>query len=173
MNHCNTTKRYCPHEISTKIHSVELYRQTKDISFVCRRYHISKASLMRWNKQYDGTKESLLPKSHKPHSPHPNAKRNWNGSATITVVTPIFQSANYMENCRKKRRIQDIPAPSIAFLFALVSGKRSNPQRKSPSIPASMTRRKQSAKSGKWMLNMFRLLVIRAEMGRNSINTRS
>lgn len=28
---------------------------------------------MRWNKQYDGTKESLMPKSHRPHSPHPNA----------------------------------------------------------------------------------------------------
>ena len=28
---------------------------------------------MRWNKQYDGTKESLMPKSHKPHSPHPKA----------------------------------------------------------------------------------------------------
>ena len=66
-------KRYLPHEISTKINSVNLYRRTKDIGFVCRRYHISKASLMRWNKQYDGTKESLLPKSHRPLSPHPNA----------------------------------------------------------------------------------------------------
>lgn len=28
---------------------------------------------MRWNRAYDGTKESLMPKSHKPHSPHPNA----------------------------------------------------------------------------------------------------
>lgn len=28
---------------------------------------------MRWNKVYDGTKESLAPKSHRPHSPHPNA----------------------------------------------------------------------------------------------------
>jgi transposase InsO family protein len=28
---------------------------------------------MRWNKIYDGTKESLAPKSHRPHSPHPNA----------------------------------------------------------------------------------------------------
>ena len=28
---------------------------------------------MRWNKQYDGTKESLLAKSHRPHSQHPNA----------------------------------------------------------------------------------------------------
>ena len=66
-------KRYLPHEITTKINSVKLYRKTKDIGFVCRRYHISKASLMRWNKQYDGTKESLQNKSHKPHSPHPNA----------------------------------------------------------------------------------------------------
>lgn len=28
---------------------------------------------MRWNKAYDGTKESLIPKSHRPHSEHPNA----------------------------------------------------------------------------------------------------
>ena len=45
-------KRYLPHEITTKVQSVKLYRQTKDIGFVCRRYHISKASLMRWNKLY-------------------------------------------------------------------------------------------------------------------------
>ena len=73
MNHYNTTKRYCPHLLETKWHAVALYRQTKDISFVCRRYHISKASLMRWNKAYDGTKESLMPKSHRPLSKHPNA----------------------------------------------------------------------------------------------------
>lgn len=28
---------------------------------------------MQWNKLYDGTKESLLTKSHKSHSPHHNA----------------------------------------------------------------------------------------------------
>jgi len=60
---------------------VKLYRQTKDIGFVCRRYHISKASLMRWNKQYDGSRESLAPKSHRPHTQHPNAhteqELNW------------------------------------------------------------------------------------------------
>lgn len=67
------SKRYLPHELSTKVQSVNLYRNTKDISFVCRRYHISKASLMRWNKRYDGTKESLMPKSHRPKSAHPNA----------------------------------------------------------------------------------------------------
>lgn len=67
------TKRYLPHEISTKVNSVKEYRRTRDIAFVCRRYHISKASLMRWNKQYDGTRESLLPRSHRPKTPHPNA----------------------------------------------------------------------------------------------------
>lgn len=74
-------KRYLPHELSTKVNSVKLYRRTKDIDFVLRRYHISKASLMRWNKLYDGTKESLLPRSHRPHSQHPNAhteeELNW------------------------------------------------------------------------------------------------
>ena len=73
MNSITQNKRYCPHEITTKEYSVKLYRQTKDINFVCRRYKISKASLMRWNKLYDGTRESLLPKSHRPHSKHPNA----------------------------------------------------------------------------------------------------
>ena len=73
MNSIAQTKRYLPHEISTKVGAVNLYRETKDIGFVCRRYHISKASLMRWNRQYDGTKESLRAKSHRPLTPHPNA----------------------------------------------------------------------------------------------------
>lgn len=67
------SKRYLPHAISTKEGTVRLYRQTKVIDFVLRRYHISKASLMRWNKLYDGTRESLAPKSHCPHKQHPNA----------------------------------------------------------------------------------------------------
>ena len=66
-------KRYLPHELTTKVHAVKRYRQTKDVGFVLRRYHISKASLMRWNKRYDGTSESLRAKSHRPHSQHPNA----------------------------------------------------------------------------------------------------
>lgn len=81
MSSITQDKRYLPHEITTKENSVKLYRQTKDIGFVCRRYHISKASLMRWNKQYDGSRESLAPKSHRPHTQHPNAhteqELNW------------------------------------------------------------------------------------------------
>lgn len=73
MNTIPYSQRYLPHELSTKFHAVLLYRSVKDVSYVCRRYHISKASLMRWNKAFDGTKESLVCKSHKPLSPHPRA----------------------------------------------------------------------------------------------------
>ena len=67
------SQRYYPHDLNTKYFAVQLYRKGNSISFVCRRYKISKASLMRWNKRFDGTKESLVDKSHKPHTPHPNA----------------------------------------------------------------------------------------------------
>ena len=73
MGSITQNKRYCPHEITTRIHAVEFYRQYGDVSYTCRKYHISKSSLMRWNRQYDGTKESLTDKSHKPKSQHPNA----------------------------------------------------------------------------------------------------
>ena len=66
-------QRYMPHEISTRENAVKAYRETGDIRYVCRKYHVSKASLMRWNKRYDGERESLLDRSHRPHSPHPNA----------------------------------------------------------------------------------------------------
>ena len=73
MTSISHSLKYLPHDLNTKYYSVKLYRQTKSINHVCRRYHISKASLMRWNKKFDGTKESLIDKSHKPHTPHPNA----------------------------------------------------------------------------------------------------
>lgn len=73
MTSISQNNRYLPHDLNTKFYSVKLYRQTKSINHVCRRYHISKASLMRWNKKFDGTKESLYDKSHKPLSKHPNA----------------------------------------------------------------------------------------------------
>lgn len=73
MNTITYSQRYLPHELNTKYHAVNLYRTGVGVSFVCRRYHISKSSLLRWNKKYDGTKESLMNKSHRPLSPHPNS----------------------------------------------------------------------------------------------------
>ena len=73
MNTITQNQRYLPHTLETKYHSVKTYITGCSIKFVCRKYKISKASLMRWNKKFDGTKESLLDKSHRPHSRHPKA----------------------------------------------------------------------------------------------------
>ena len=73
MNTITHSQRYLPHKLDTKFHATKLYRNGNSIDFVCRRYHISKSSLMRWNKMFDGTRESLLDKSHRPLTPHPNA----------------------------------------------------------------------------------------------------
>ena len=69
----NKNKRYIPHKIETRIYAVEMYRNCGDIDYVCRKYHISRVSLWRWNKKYDGSKESIMDKSHRPHSKHPRA----------------------------------------------------------------------------------------------------
>ena len=73
MNSISYTQRYIPHELNTKFYAVNLYRHGYPVSFVCRRYKISKSSLMRWNKKFDGSKESLIDKSHRPLTRHPNA----------------------------------------------------------------------------------------------------
>lgn len=74
MNYIITQKqRYLPHTLETRYHAVKTYRTGCSINFICRKYKVSKASLMRWNKKFDGTKESLIDKSHRPHSRHPNA----------------------------------------------------------------------------------------------------
>ncbi len=67
------TQRYIPHDLNTKFYSIKLYRKGYSISFVCRRYKISKSSPMRWNRKFDGSNESLIDKSHKPLTPHPNS----------------------------------------------------------------------------------------------------
>ena len=67
------SKRYLPHEVKTRENAVKTYRNGNSIEYVCRKYHISRMSLYRWNKKYDGTKESITDKSHKPLSKHPSA----------------------------------------------------------------------------------------------------
>ena len=73
MNSITHSQRYLPHEVQTGFHAVRLYRSGLSVSFVCRRYKISKSSLLRRDKRSDGTKESLMDKSHRPLTRHPNA----------------------------------------------------------------------------------------------------
>ncbi len=65
--------RYLPHTLNTRYHAVKTYRNGASVDFICRRYKVSKASLRRWNKRFDGTKESLRDNSHRPLTPHPKA----------------------------------------------------------------------------------------------------
>ena len=62
------------HDIKTKFHAVSSYRNNHySVAHICSKYHISKASLMRWNKAFTGSMDSLKEKSRRPLSPHPNA----------------------------------------------------------------------------------------------------
>lgn len=67
-----TSVSHYPHSLNTKYYAVLLYRNGNSISFVCRRHKCSKASPMRWNKKFDEIKESLIDKSHRPLTSHPN-----------------------------------------------------------------------------------------------------
>lgn len=81
MKSITHSQRYLPHTLDTKFFAVKLYRGGHSVTFVCRRYRISKSSLMRWNLKFDGSKASLMDKSHRPISPHPNShtdrELNW------------------------------------------------------------------------------------------------
>ena len=66
--------RYCEHELNTRYHACKLYSNPRySIQDVTRKYKVSKASLMRWMKRFDGSKKSLISKSRRPKTPHPNA----------------------------------------------------------------------------------------------------
>ena len=175
MKDYTTKKRYCPHLLETKMHAVEIYRQTKDISFVCRRYHISKASLMRWNRAYDGTKNSLQNKSHKPHTPHPNAhtEEELKWICDYHRRNPNISICELYGKLREDKAYSRHPGSLYRIFVRLGFRKKAESTRKSPNTPENTIHRPLSAKSGKWTSNMCRMPVTPARMGRNSINIRS
>ena len=42
------TQRYIPHTLETRLTTVKTYRNKDSINFICRRYKVSKASLIRY-----------------------------------------------------------------------------------------------------------------------------
>ena len=57
-----------------KARIVSMYKKNHySVCYVCTKYSISKATLMRWCKIFDGTIQSLDNKSRKPKSPHPSS----------------------------------------------------------------------------------------------------
>lgn len=173
MKDYTTIKGFCPHQISTKVGSINLYRYTHDIDFVCRRYHISKASLMRWNKIYDGTRESLIPKSHKPHSPHPNAhtEEELKWIKDYHRRNPNISICELYGKLREDKGYTRNPGSLYRVFVRLGFRKRQNLQRKSLSITRNTTRLPFSALSGSLTLKLFLPLVIPVKTERNSTNT--
>ena len=100
MNTISQNIRYYSHDLNTKFYAVRLYSKGYPLSLVCRRYHISKSSLLRWMKKFDGTKDSLIDKSHRPLSKHPNAHTDeeikW--IKIIPEEILILPYLNYMAN---------------------------------------------------------------------------
>lgn len=110
MNNISQNIRYYPHDLNTKFYATKLYMSGYPISLVCRKYKISKSSLLRWVKKFDGTKESLIDKSHRPLSKHPNAltdeELKW--IKVIQEEIHILLFLNYMENLELKRVTLDM-----------------------------------------------------------------
>jgi len=66
--------RYCEHDVNTRYHACKLYRNPRySVKDVTRKYKVSKASLMRWMRRFDGTRDSVKSRSKRPKTPHPNA----------------------------------------------------------------------------------------------------
>lgn len=65
-------RNYSPHSPETRLHACKRVRESGwTAKRACSYYHVSRASLWRWLKAFDGTEESLADRSHRPHSPHP------------------------------------------------------------------------------------------------------
>lgn len=77
MNSISHNIKYFPHDLNTRFHACKTYSNRKSnhykIKDILRMYHISKASLMRWMKKFDGTKESLIDLPKTPKTQHPNS----------------------------------------------------------------------------------------------------
>lgn len=66
--------KYTPHDLNHRFHACKTYSNGRfKVREICRLYHCSKASFMRWMSRFDGSKDSLFDHSKRPKSPHPNA----------------------------------------------------------------------------------------------------
>ncbi len=70
MNSITQSVKYLPHDLNTRFYACKTYQNRKSNHYklrdILRLYHISKSSLMRWIRKFDGTKQSLADISHKP-----------------------------------------------------------------------------------------------------------
>lgn len=165
-----TLKHFLAHGLTAKVHLVELYQQTKDIEFVYQRYHISKAPLMRWNKQYDGTKESLMPNSHRSYSQYLNAhteeKLKW--IRDYRRRNPNISTCG-LQQTAPGEGVQQTSGHIVSCICTDWLLEKSG-IRQSKHLGHCYTP-KELGKSGKWMYNMCQLPVLSAVTMKNSTST--
>ena len=91
MNNILQNIRYLTHDLNTKFHACQTYVNRKTNHYqlrdILRLYHISKASLMRWMKHFDGAKQSLINKSKRPLTPRLNSHT----SIEIENINKLFK----------------------------------------------------------------------------------
>ena len=72
MNILTQERNYLPIDIETKYQCCLRRKKSKrSIRKILSYYHVKRSSLFRWLKLFDGTKESLFEKSHRPKTDHP------------------------------------------------------------------------------------------------------
>lgn len=65
-------RNYIPIDLQTRFHACKRVKEShRKIAKVCSFYHTKRSSLFRWLEKFDGSKESLIDKPHKPLSLHP------------------------------------------------------------------------------------------------------
>ena len=172
MNSITHSQRYLPHTIETRFYAVKLYRSGCSVRFVCRRYHISKASLMRWNKKFDGTRQSLADGSHRPLSPHPNAhtptELKW--ISNLHRRNPHISICEMYGKLRSQKGYSRHPAHFTGYIEHSVSLQKRLQQRKRETLK-SMTHLRNLGLNGNWMSNMFLLPAMSVNSLINSTNT--
>ena len=172
MNSITHSQRYLPHTIETRFYAVKLYRSGCSVRFVCRRYHISKASLMRWNKKFDGTRQSLADGSHRPLSPHPNAHT----PTELKWITNLHRRNPHISICemygklRSQKGYSRHPGSLYRIYRTLGFSSKAPSQRKRETLK-SMTHLRNLGLNGNWMSNMFPLPAMSVNSLINSTNT--
>ena len=74
MSIISYNRNYLPLDVETKYHACLRRVESKwPIKKILSYYHIKRQSLYRWLKVFDGTKYSLIPKSHRPKRAHPSS----------------------------------------------------------------------------------------------------
>lgn len=173
MNSIIHSQRYLPHTIETRFHAVKLYRGGSSVRFVCRRYHISKASLMRWNKRFDGTKQSLADKSHRPLSIHTNAHTDlelkW--IRDLHRRNPHISIGEMYGKLRSQKGYSRHPG-SLYRIYRKMGFSSKAPSTKKKRKPQNTTRQKIWASNGRWTSNMFQAPVMSVKCRISSTNTR-